>query len=227
MPAFETVLANLDATCTVLSSPRELLREVFQYSFREGLEPQEASIHGRLAELPQHLDLFPLDLLGRYLPSSFRVEIYVDRVRQVAERLGEHYLYVSQVVRIHEWAHAVVHVGQPHELPAGLFRANEDARRSALDEAGSLWGRILSDLHEQIAQLMSYHATERVRQRTFAGAPQAGNLARAFEKLCRLLPSAYRIDAIKEIDVKRVSDVFDMLKRGQLNPAGFVRALVL
>ncbi len=228
MPDLNTILANLDATCVALSRPSELLREVFQYSFREGLEPHEpAPIQGRLPELPQHLELLPLDLLGRYVPSSLRVEIYADRVKQVAERLGEHKQYLFQVVRIHEWAHALVHVGQPRDLPLGVFRENDDARRSAEEEARSLWRRIPPELHETIAQLMSYHVTMHVRQKTFDGSPQTGALTRAFEKLCRLQPGAYSVDAIKKIPVERVSAVFDMLKRGELDPTGFVRALKL
>jgi hypothetical protein len=56
--------------------------------------------------------LLPIDVLyGRYIPEDLRIEIFVDRIRADAPRFGAEYSDLLTIVRIHEYAHAVVHMG--------------------------------------------------------------------------------------------------------------------
>lgn len=218
---------KLEEVLAVVQEPAALFWDLLRYSFQGGLEAYEYREAGTFPSLPKHLELLPLDLLGKYVPKERRVEIYAERIRQVAEHLKEPEPHLLQVVRLHEWAHALVHVGQPAEVPAGHFLLNEDARRLAMDKACSLWRSISDDLHEQLAQLLTLHAVNYTSRRVSEYPRQAETLFRVFHRLSGLQPAAYRIDRFTDIATDRVAAVFDMLKRRQLHPSGVLRVLRL
>ncbi len=102
--------------------------------------------------LPAEENLAPIDVLyGRYIPEHLRVEIFVNRIRADAPRFDVRFLDLLTVVRIHEYAHAVVHTGVDVgcvEEQLGTFaaegttdwksfRANRDRAFSALDDESS------------------------------------------------------------------------------------------
>jgi hypothetical protein len=61
---------------------------------------------------PAEEGLAPIDILyGCYIPKHLRIEIFVNRIQADAPRFKSHFLDLLTVVRIHEYAHAVVHAG--------------------------------------------------------------------------------------------------------------------
>ncbi len=105
-------------------------------------------------------ELAPIDLLyGRYVPEDLRIEIFVNRIRADAPRFHSEFLDLLSVVRIHEYAHAVVHAGigaanvteQLGKLGAQgttdweAFRADRNRAFSALDdESGELLAQAIT-----------------------------------------------------------------------------------
>ena len=56
--------------------------------------------------------LIPIDkLYGRYLPESRSIEIFIKSVRRGAQQFGWESADLLKIVRIHEYAHAIVHIG--------------------------------------------------------------------------------------------------------------------
>jgi len=97
-------------------------------------------------------DLSPIFVLyGHYIPEHLRIEIFVNRIRADAPQFNAEFLDLLTVVRIHEYAHAVVHTGiNAGEIADHLgnfgasgttdwecFRTDRNAAFSALDEESS------------------------------------------------------------------------------------------
>jgi uncharacterized protein DUF4160 len=60
---------------------------------------------------PEEEEWRPVDVLyGSYDPAYRRIEVYIDNIRRDARLFGE-FGDVLQIVRLHEYAHAVVHLG--------------------------------------------------------------------------------------------------------------------
>jgi hypothetical protein len=77
----------------------------------------------------------PIDVLyGSYHPASRSFDIYIDNIRRDASLFGE-FADVLQIVRLHEYAHAIVHLGihldQGIDILDGIGRAPQDNVRRA------------------------------------------------------------------------------------------------
>lgn len=208
--------------------PQALLTELLDYSFGSGARPDECDSDDPFPDLPKTIEILPVDLLGKYEPHLLRITIYNHRIEQVARVLAISPSHLSMVVRLHEWSHALVHVGQSQDLPPGAFVDNKPALSAAMAAANRLWRRIDDELHEVIAQLLTWHCAQRIADNVRDEYPrQAALMTEAFDALSSIQPRPYRLGNLKDIPLGRVRDAFDMLKRGQINPSGFRRVLEL
>jgi hypothetical protein len=112
---------------------------------------------------PPHEDegLTPIDkLYGRYVPESRLIEIFVNSIRRGAQQFGWEFADLLKIVRIHEYAHAIVHIGiavqsiedllstfLPGQISTdwGSFTQNRDKAFSAADD----------ESHELLAQAIT------------------------------------------------------------------------
>lgn len=113
------------------------------------------------AGTPGEEELAPIDILyGQYIPGELRIDIFVERIHQDAPRFNADFQDFLRIVRIHEYAHAVVHTGiylgdvaeRLEKLgPTGVtdwdsFRAERDTSFGGLDGEG----------HELLAQAITW-----------------------------------------------------------------------
>jgi hypothetical protein len=156
-------------------------------------------------------------LLGLYSPDTLQITIFRKGISRVAELLNARVADLTFIVRIHEWAHALLHVGFP------------EAERLQLTKQESLWPKHLAaatgwfrtldaPLHERLAQLLTHHGVCSLR--AAATFPQAQGalerIARTFGDLTRRAPSDYHIDKYTTVPKGRILSSVRLLKSGGL-----------
>jgi hypothetical protein len=105
--------------------------------------------------------LLPLDVVfGNYNPDSRLITIYEKNIVHHAKRLGWDPCLLMAVVRLHEGAHALVHLGLPTSLETWLMSPRGGAKQTSWEAYSGLrtaWFRSLDSVcHEYLAQAISY-----------------------------------------------------------------------
>jgi len=167
----------------------------------------------------------PIDVLyGRYTPEGSRIDVFVNRIRADAPRLGVEFIDLLTVVRIHEYAHAIVHTGIVAEQLAALagnpttdwdsFRAGRHAAFCALDDESSellaqaiTWGCVSQEPNSQRCQRLgeTYLALEDRQPKRYQlppGVTQRSPLAnwRLILQTAQGEPDVYRTRSFRLVD---------------------------
>lgn len=112
---------------------------------------------------PDEDSLRPIDVLyGTYNPTTRSIDIFMQRICQDAKSFGAEPNELLEIVRIHEHAHAVVHLGTPCDDVQDQLSAFGADKKTAwsvfLDERTSWFSRFPTELHEFLAQALTYAA---------------------------------------------------------------------
>jgi hypothetical protein len=162
-------------------------------------------------------NLAPIDVLyGRYIPKDLRIEIFVNRIREDAPRFHSEFLDLLTVVRIHEYAHAIVHAGinsaNGVEQLAKLgvdgstdwesFRTDRDRAFSAFDDESS----------ELLAQAITWACVTQE-----SASPRSERLVETFLALEKRQPQRYQLPS--EVKQRaRLADWGMVLRAAQCEP---------
>jgi hypothetical protein len=149
-----------------------------------------------LPKTPAQDGLRPIDVLyGCYDPKTRSIDIFVNRIRQDASTFGAEADEILEIVRIHEHAHAVVHLGSRvddvHNHLSLFAGSNKTAWAPFLNERTSGFAAFPTDLHEFLAQALTYAALSEL------SAPhRAEKLRRIFDALEAKQPLHYQLSAL-------------------------------
>jgi hypothetical protein len=135
---------------------------------------------------PEKLDddeLMPIDVLyGRYVPGTRRVEIFINRIEQDAPRFNCEPSDLLTIVRIHEYAHAVCHIGIPVQDIQECLSANSGTPETDWATFGIERERSFRSLdtasHELIAQALTWYCINK-----FWSTTESSRLMDAFRAL--------------------------------------------
>jgi hypothetical protein len=110
---------------------------------------------------PDEDGLRPIDVLyGQYDPTTRSIEIFVNRINQDAETFGGEPDELLELVRIHEHAHAVVHLGSRaddvHRDLSAFGQSNKTDWSKFISERTSWFTGLSLELHEFLAQALTY-----------------------------------------------------------------------
>ena len=147
---------------------------------------------------PDSLD-FEL-VLGRYDPSTRRVTVWTRGIEEVGAIIGLHPMLLKRIVRLHESAHAVHHLGYRREASRdhGTMVAQE-ARSSAIFEA------LDAPVAEQVAQLATYVALRAQRDRATTAKGDVDAMVSGFRRLMGRQSLHYRLpEAIDDMQLDRL-----------------------
>ena len=138
--------------------------------------------------------------LGKYIAASRKIELYPTNIGVVADHIGCEPKDLKLVVLIHEWCHAIVHLGLEKEewKEFSWYSQNLCGSQKAdeiLKKILRVYEGIESNLHEQIAQFLTYHALVRKRDSNVdeAAKNRADRLIATFTKLMQVQPRPYVI----------------------------------
>jgi hypothetical protein len=141
----------------------------------------------RVSTSPEDEGFFPIDILyGCYDPENQTITIYINNIRRDAHVFGATEAELLEIVRLHEYAHAIVHVGVP-------FRSITEHLSALALDGYTDWRTFLEH-----------------RNRAFKAIDIASHefLAQAITFTCfNVLPNVYRLEHLKS--------VFDALEKKQ------------
>lgn len=158
-------------------------------------------------------NIIPIDnVLGLYSPSRKEITIYVEAIKLVAKRLGLNADHVEHIVKLHEYAHAVFHLGTES---SGYV---EDIDQFVSERTSSFL-KHSEPIHEWIAQQLTYstlcHESREPEKVTFV-------------ELMNCQPDIYRIDLTDFDGLVSGGDdhgrsqmwipVLEAIREGKLNP---------
>ena len=137
-------------------------------------------------------DLLPIDeLYGRYFVVDRRIEIYVDAIRRDAHLFDADPEELLQIVRLHEYAHAVVHLGISGEVARAHLSSFGDDEATDwsgfMDQRTKQFVSLPEDVHELLAQAITYDALRSL------GAEVAERMCMAFTTVEKRQPEIYKV----------------------------------
>lgn len=155
--------------------------------------------------------------LGLYDSRTKKITVFPKGIRRAAKILRASPNDLEQIVLLHEWAHALLHLGL------------EKAEGTSVLQSDSLWAEHLSrrdswfntldpKLHEALAQLLVREGLRRLKNKATIEDSKAviDRLQDVFVRLTRRAPCAYQIDKFEMVDKKRVLASIHLLKKGGL-----------
>jgi hypothetical protein len=126
------------------------------WTFANGHEPsEEYSEEDPPLRLSEHPDEIAIDgLLGLYNPSTQGITIFRRGISRVAEILGASTDDLTQIVQIHEWAHALLHIGIEREDCVSVAR-DESQWAERIGWMNTWFNGLDPTLHERLAQVLT------------------------------------------------------------------------
>lgn len=165
-------------------------------------------------------------LLGLYSAEKREITIYSKGITHAATQLGTTPARLEYVVRLHEWGHAVFHLGvdqgKSFELAKASLANDASVERLTAQKLTETYQSVDHHVHEQMAQALTKLALQDLVQKaTIAEAKAAcSRLSDTFEALMRRQPPAYRLDKLDHLGheqlQRRVRDVIRLVRDAKL-----------
>ena len=212
---------SLDVFAEVRRQPFHIIQAAVdnQWMFADGHMPSETfSEADPPISLADVTDGIVIDgLLGQYNPSTQEITIFRKGIDHVAEILKVSPEGLTQVVRIHEWAHALLHLGLEKDDRMSVLR-DESQWAERLTRLSIWFNGLEANLHESLAQLLTREGLRWLREKATILEAQAkiDRIQVVFEQLMRRAPSAYQIDKYDGAPKGRIIGSVRLLKSGGL-----------
>jgi hypothetical protein len=148
-------------------------------------------------EVFKEIVLIPMDkFLGEYLPDDHLIKLYIRDIRRAARGLIVRGEDLTQVVRFHMAAHAIVHLGR-----------DADGRNFNTGAYKMVDGGVdPSPLHETLAQLICYHCVLSDK-----------DLLQCFERLNKHQPWQYKLwERFKTLPLERLRNILVGMRQGRI-----------
>ncbi len=155
--------------------------------------------------------------LGLYDPSKQLITIFKKGISRAAQVLDIREPALDYVVCLHEWAHALVHVGLPEKAHIEVT-CDESSWPRYLKELTLSFEGIDREIHEALAQLIaSYVIQDRKRNASHPKSQEAlERIGQAFQKLMRRAPRIYDITDYTDVPKEKILKSIQFLKHRSL-----------
>ncbi|MER9255392.1 hypothetical protein NKI59_27030 [Mesorhizobium sp. M0598] len=197
----------LEALSQVHQPPFQLVSAVAELVFAISMSPGERSTDEDPPDWRKRDEGWTIDgLLGVYVADKREITIFAKGIKHAAAQLGTTPSGLEYVVRLHEWGHAIFHLGVDRVKSAELAKASLTNDASAEQVTGQrltdTYGSVDPYVHEQIAQALAWLALEELRSKaTIDKAKTAcARLSDTFEMLMRRRPPQYRLDSLRHLE---------------------------
>lgn len=157
------------------------------------------------------------DYLGLYLPEEQLIKVFSKNIDVTSKRLNCSPFVLRYVVHYHEQAHALVHLGT-YRKQKDKALTNGDFLREQLRDVTARFHRIEEGLQECLAQLLAYHAVQRVGEklRRIGEHDLAADFLTVFATLMKIQPPRYRVEQYLEVPAERIIGSIELLRTGDL-----------
>lgn len=167
---------------------------------------------------PAEHDLQPIDVVyGTYDPSACSITIFIDNIRHDASKFGAEPDDLLAIVRLHEHAHAVAHLGssiRDAQSELSMFDpAGTSAWQQFMDIRTSWFHDISKELYEFIAQALTYAALSH-----FSSHDKVSRMQKVFCSLEERQPVRYQIsETVKETSASAAWPLILAAARGEID----------
>jgi hypothetical protein len=200
------MITSLAAMSQIFKPPSQLVKAETSLVFAPSMQPDEACTDDDPPAWADREEQWSIDeLLGRYDLQIQKITIYNKGIEYVAGKLDVLEDWVKLIVRIHEWGHAVFHVGVDEEKSNELAKASlandGSARKRTLDELTTNYDSVDPYVHEQFAQAVTWLSLETLRgDATVEEAKKASaSIIEVFQRLTKRQPTQYRLDQLQRL----------------------------
>ena len=157
------------------------------------------------------------DLLGKYEPALRKITLYDNNIKAGAKSLKCQYKALKYVVKLHEYAHAIVHLGIT-DKERGKFKFGKLSSKN-MDKINA---SIDKELHEVFAQIITYNYLKKTydgnRERSISQDASMKPKLDAFEKLEEHQSYEYRLGKLKKVDFKELNKCMELFKSKDFGP---------
>jgi len=205
----------------VLRPPYQVIEKVvnYEYEFVISKFPKEViSDETPPKELDERTDIIPIDeYLGLYEPEKTKITIFNSGIEDASKLIKCNSEYLKYIIRLHEWSHALVHIGFSKNKGLAILKDN-NLWDKELAEATKIYTSIEDRLHEHIAQLLTYHSLILIRQdaKYEESREILNNMIKNFLELNKRQPPHYRVDEYLDVPRSRIIQSISLLKKGWL-----------
>ena len=159
---------QMEYLAEVFKSPGQLVSAELSLCLATSMGPSERSTDEEPPGWADRYERWTIDeLLGLYEPHKREITLFTKGIEHVAEQLRVKFQIVEYLVRIHEYAHAVFHIGVDLEKSYTLAKAfNDDdpsLERATVSELTAIFDSVDPHVHEQIAQVITRLVLEELR----------------------------------------------------------------
>jgi len=205
------------ALSQVMQPPFQIIQRVVNNHYQFAIAHSPSEVHSDDEppfRLTAEAEVIPIDrVLGTYDPDVQQITIFRKGIDLVAEILKLRPRDVEFVVRLHEWAHALLHIGLPEAERISVTR-DESLWPSCLARSNDWFKGQDPHLHEALAQLLTHHGLGWLRSQTTLPEAQATveRISHVFERLTAAAPGEYHIDQYSGSPTNRVVESIHLLK---------------
>lgn len=213
---------GMDILADAIRPVYKVLQEVVdrKFEFVIGKFPKESETdENPPIELDKKIETLPIcEYLGLYDPYKTEIIIFKKSIKNASTILNCSPELLEYIVRIHEYAHAIIHIGFT-EKERTLILNKEELWDKKFSEKTAIFTSIDKKLHEQLAQLLTYYSLVMLRDNTkYEESKKIINkMLQIFFELNKRQPKEYVInDEYLNIPQKRVIESIYLLKKGWL-----------
>lgn len=211
----------LDIAIQVRRMPFEVIQGAVNYDLKfasQGIPSEVTSKKDPPVSLTDRTEEIVIDgILGRYDPSKKEITIFQKGIKWAAKILKARPDDLLQIVRLHEWAHALLHLGL-EEADYKSVLQDDSLLAPQLARQESWFNALDPNLHESLAQLLTRESLRLLRDQATIPEAQAAldRVQELFKLLMRYAPSRYRIDKFENTAKSRILGSIHLLRNGGL-----------
>ena len=210
----------------------QVVQIVIDYRFKFVIEkgPKESKTdEDPPRKLNENTETIPIcEYLGLYNPTKTEIIIFNKGIKNASAILNCNPDLLEYIVRIHEYAHAIIHIGFTEEEEM-LILNNEEVWPEELSKNTMIFTSIDKKLHEHLAQLLTYHSLVMMYDNAHYEESKKiiNKMLQIFWELNKRQPHEYIIDDYLNIPHRRIIESIDLLKKGWLKGAFEVWDIVI
>jgi hypothetical protein len=165
-------------------------------------------------ELSEGAEIIPIDeSLGLYSPDSQEIIIFQKGIQRASDILRVNPEHINIVVRLHEWAHAILHLGVAEDDRLKIVE-DDSHWNIVLNASTKLFKEMEHGLHELLAQTLTLYCIQYLKQasRTDQGKDASGRIEYTFHHLASRQPPEYRIHDLLNVPRARILRSIGLLR---------------
>jgi len=215
----------LDLYPQAFPMPSNVLYEVTKLSLLIGCPLKEASTDDKPPlQLCHTTEIIPIDgFLGLYDLEERKITIFNKGIERASKELRCNPEHLRYIVRLHEWSHAILHLGVDQETADKVYATKYDPNNSTANKIiyrkqGKVYKSIENALHESLAQLLTYHSLKTAKENASKMEAKIviDKMLELFVKLCKCQPPEYRVEKYLDVPLTRLSESIRLIRKNWL-----------